>query len=172
MERTFRMKYSDMINQIESFKYSSNLKYDLSKDKKMIEYIPTKTSLGILKDIFNDITQSIGNRQASRLIYGVYGTGKSSLLTVLASILNKTASKEAYSQFLNKTKLIDNQLAEEINSYLKDSNPYLIVPVDGYFEDFYQCIYYSITRVLEQENIYYNLQEPYNEATKIMEKVN
>lgn len=170
MERTFRMKYSDMINQIESFKYSSNLKYDLSKDKKMIEYIPTKTSLGILKDIFNDITQSIGNRQASRLIYGVYGTGKSSLLTVLASILNKTASKEAYSQFLNKTKLIDNQLAEEINSYLKDSNPYLIVPVDGYFEDFYQCIYYSITRVLEQENIYYNLQEPYNEATKIMEK--
>lgn len=164
------MKYSDMINQIESFKYSSNLKYDLSQSRKIIEYIPTETSLCILKDIFYDLTQGIRNKQASRLIYGVYGTGKSSLLTVLASILNKTASEGAYLQFLNKAKLIDNQLAEEINSYLKNSDPYLIVPVDGYFEDFYQCIYYSMTRVLEQENIYYNLQEPYNEAIAIIEK--
>lgn len=164
------MKYSNMINQIESFKYSSNLKYDVSKNKKMIEYVPTKTSLSILKDIFNDITKNTKNKQASRLIYGVYGTGKSSLLTVLASILSKTASQETYSQFLNKAKLIDEQLVDEINNYLKSSSPYLIVPVDGYFEDFYQCIYYSTTRVLEQKNINYNLEEPYNEAISIIKK--
>ena len=164
------MKYSNMINQLESFKYSSNLKYDVAKNKKMAEYVPTKTSLNILKDIFNDITKNATNKQASRLIYGVYGTGKSSLLTVLASILNKTVSQETYSQFLNKAKSIDEQLTDEINNYLKNSNPYLIVPVDGYFKDFYQCIYYSTTKVLKQKNINYNLEEPYNEAISIIKK--
>lgn len=164
------MKYSDMINQMESFKYSSNLKYDLFKNHKIIEYIPTKNSLNILKEMFINIVKNTRNKQASRLIYGAYGTGKSSFLTILASILGKTVSEEAYLQFSNKTKAIDKYLADEINNYLKNSKPYLIIPVDGYFEDFYQCIYYSITRALDQENIHYNLKEPYNEAIVIIKK--
>lgn len=164
------MKYTDMISQIESFKYSSNLKYDLFKDNKMIEYIPTKHIITILSEIFNDIIQGDEKGQASRLIYGAYGTGKSSFLTVLATILGKTAPKKINLQFLGKVQPIDKGLASEIDKYLENSRPYLIVPVDGYFEDFYQCIYYSLTKTLEQNKIQYRLEEPYNEAIEIINR--
>ena len=69
------MKYLDIIEQMESFKYSGNLKYDFFKDNKIIEYISTKNSLNILKEIFNNVTQDVQNKQTLRLIYGAYRTG-------------------------------------------------------------------------------------------------
>ena len=85
------MKYKNMINQIEGFKYSANIKYDLKQDNRMLQYIPTQNSLSIFKDIFNDVIYgNMKNKQASRLIYGSYGTGKSHLMTVLACVLGKS----------------------------------------------------------------------------------
>ncbi|WP_077369749.1 hypothetical protein [Anaerosalibacter sp. Marseille-P3206] len=163
------MKYTNMINPIEGFKYSANIRYDLMQDNSILQYIPTQNSLKIFRDIFNDITNGgIGNKQASRLIYGSYGTGKSHLMTILASILGKLNSEKAYSIFEQKVACIDHKLAKDIHNYLDISLPFIIVPIDGSFNKFHECIYYSLTRALDEKKINYKLKDPYIEATQII----
>lgn len=164
------MKYEDMIKQIESFKYSGNLKYDLYKDNKLTQYIPTQNSIKALKEIFTDVTTDHREKKAARLIYGAYGSGKSTFLTVLASILGKTSSKKGYFELLNKIKIIDGELYNSIITYTKKSLPYLIVPIDGFIENFHHNIYYSLDAVLKEKNISYKLKDPYIEAAKVVSK--
>ena len=167
------MKYKNMINQMEGFKYSANIKYDLKQDNSILQYIPTQNSLSIFKDIFNNIThRDMKNKQASRLIYGSYGTGKSHLMTVLACILGKLNTERAYSIFIEKVECIDNELAKDIRNYLDNSSPFIIVPIDGSFNKFHECIYYSLIKILDEKKIHYKLKDPYIEATEIIENWN
>lgn len=163
------MKYANMISQTEGFKYSVNIKYDLKQDNSMLQYIPTQNSLSIFNDIFNNIAYGDMNRkQASRLLYGSYGTGKSHLMTILASVLGKLNTEKTYSIFVEKVARMDEELAKNIRNFLDTSLSFIIVPIDGNFNKFHECIYYSLTKVLDEKNIHYKVKDPYLEAIEII----
>ena len=83
--------YMDMIKQIEGFKYSSNIKYDLKKDNNIIQYIPTENSLEILRTMFQAITRdTISNKQNARLYMD--HTGRANLYNHHISIYIKSTA--------------------------------------------------------------------------------
>ena len=63
------------------------------------------------------------NKQASRLIYGSYGTGKSHLMYLL--VFGKTKHRKSIFNFIEKVECIDNELAKDIRNYLDNSSPLL-----------------------------------------------
>lgn len=163
------MKYTNMIRQIEGFKYSANIRFDLMDDTSLLQYIPTQHNLDLLSEIFYSITMSgYRNRQASKLIYGPYGSGKSHLITIVASIIGKICSANNYEIFIEKVHRIDKNLAESFSNFLRNSSPFFIVPIDGSFSDFHECIGYSLTRILSENGIDCIFKDPYLEAIKII----
>ncbi|MBP3263591.1 hypothetical protein, partial [Pseudobutyrivibrio sp.] len=76
---------NDYIQVNNSFKTAVNLYLSLNKTEKVLNYIPTKASVAILKDFMNAV---ITNKEQSSLLVGPYGKGKSHLLLVLLAILS------------------------------------------------------------------------------------
>lgn len=158
-----------MINQIEGFKYSSNIKLDLSKKNKVIQYIPTINTSIAFEEVLNNILSTDNNRQASRLLYGAYGTGKSSFLTILASILGNSNTKATNKIIIKNFEMVNKDLSIIMKDYIESNKRYLIVPIDGYLEDFQDCVYHSLVKVLDDNQIDYIIHEPYLEAVEIIQ---
>ena len=89
------MKLTDLISIDNRFEKSINLLLDLNNEKKVKDYIPTRSSIRLLREYLYETVVYTGSR-ATALI-GPYGKGKSHLLLVLMYLLSmgKTAvSKE------------------------------------------------------------------------------
>ena len=67
-------------------KYSANICFDLKNDERLSGFIPNQTTTEILAEYLYGIIENVDSVH-SRILYGSYGTGKSHLLTVLASVL-------------------------------------------------------------------------------------
>ena len=74
-----------------SFKTAVNLYLSLNKKEKVLNYIPTKSSLQFIDEYLNAV---IENREQATLLVGPYGKGKSHLLLVLLAILSMERNKE------------------------------------------------------------------------------
>ena len=74
-----------IISVASGFQYSVNIGYDLNQDDKLQNFIPTKSSLNLLKDIL-DSTNNTSNERA-RVLVGAYGKGKSHIVLTILSIL-------------------------------------------------------------------------------------
>ena len=66
---------SKMISVASGFQYSVNIGYDLSSNEKLKNFIPTKSSLGLLEEILLSTAETSTER--SRVLIGAYGKGKS-----------------------------------------------------------------------------------------------
>lgn len=170
MQAKINPNYKDMIKQINGFKNSSNVKLDLMDDTSLHQFIPTKHNLNMLNIIVGGlISGQVRDRQVAKIIYGPYGTGKSHLVTIIASILGKAYDKSSYLSFLEKVNLIDNQLGESIEYFIDNSPGYITIIIDGSFDNFNECIYYSLKNTLEDKDLPYEFREPYTEAVKAIE---
>lgn len=76
---------SDMLSVVSGFQYSVNLNYDLNHDDKLNNFIPTKFSLDLLKDIFRSLSHDSSDR--ARVLVGAYGKGKSHIVLAILSLL-------------------------------------------------------------------------------------
>ena len=76
---------SEMISVASGFQYSVNIGYDLNHDDKLQNFIPTKSSLELLKDILDSTDDSSADR--ARVLVGAYGKGKSHIVLTILSIL-------------------------------------------------------------------------------------
>ncbi len=84
-------RLSDIISVNESFKNAINLYLNLNKKDKILSYIPTQSSVRILKEYLISV---YNNKEQATLLIGPYGKGKSHLLLILLSILSMKRTEE------------------------------------------------------------------------------
>lgn len=90
-----------------SFKTAVNLYLSLNKTEKVLNYIPTKSSIRILDEYLDSINRK---KDHATLLVGPYGKGKSHLLLVLLAILSLERNEEnaeVVSKLMGKIKLIE-----------------------------------------------------------------
>ena len=84
-------KLSQIVKLNGSFRNSINLYLNLNKKEKIDSYIPTKSSLNILKRYVDSVKK---NKDHSTILIGSYGKGKSHLLLILLAIVSMQRTKE------------------------------------------------------------------------------
>lgn len=84
-------KLSEVIEFNSSFKTAINLYLSLNKTDKVLNYIPTKSSVRFLDEYFEAV---VGKKEHATLLVGPYGKGKSHLLLVLMAVLSMQRNPE------------------------------------------------------------------------------
>ena len=164
------MSYSDLIKQETEYTYSANIQFDIENDRKLLRFIPNETTSALLKEYFTDITRQSPEHHA-RILYGSYGTGKSHFLTVLSLLLSKTYTDGfAFNTFVDRLSRFDPALSADICAFVDnpDRKPFLVVPIVFDFEDFDRCIYFSLKKTLESQNIPVQFKTFYDQALQLV----
>lgn len=86
------MRLVDIVKIDNRFEKSVNLLLDLGKPQKIRYYIPTRSSVKLLKTYLEEVEEFTGSR--ANILIGPYGKGKSHLLLVLMSVLSGLKSDE------------------------------------------------------------------------------
>lgn len=77
-----------MLSIASGFQYSVNIAFDLNKDDKIRNYIPTQTAIDFAKEILSSMQENSTER--ARVLVGAYGKGKSHMvLTTLSLLMQK-----------------------------------------------------------------------------------
>ena len=100
-------KLSQIVKLNGSFRNSINLYLNLNKKEKIDSYIPTKSSLNILKRYVGSV---IKNKDHSTILIGSYSKGKSHLLLILLAIVSMQRTKEnneIVKSLLKKIRMVD-----------------------------------------------------------------
>ncbi len=161
------MKYSELVTRQKRYKYSANICFDLKNDERLVGFIPNQTTTEILAEYLYGIIENVDSVH-SRILYGSYGTGKSHLLTVLASILGHVNTDgEAFDKFVEAISRYNPGLAEFVVNYNKENMPYLVVPVYSDFDSFDQCISYSLKKELQNQGYDVHFDNYFNEAQSL-----
>ncbi|SDC27755.1 MULTISPECIES: hypothetical protein [unclassified Candidatus Frackibacter] len=162
-------RLQEIINTAKGFKYSINLEYDLNDPLKIENYIPTDKAMKIMNDIVNGFIFEDANR--SHILLGSYGTGKSHLTMVLASLLSKKINKidndMAYTDLFYRISNYKQDFANNISQII--SEKYLIVlPEEGLF-DFEQSIILGLKKALKNQGLESYLPKTFYDT--IIEKI-
>lgn len=164
------MEYSKLINKKKQYKYSANINFDLRNEEKLSDFIPNKTTVDILHEYLGGIINHTDVH--SRILFGSYGTGKSHLLTVISAILGhiNTNKTRGIKNFLGRISKYDAALASDIEKYVSEGKPFLVVPVFSDYSDFNRCITYSLKRALKESGIEAAFKGFFDEALALTEK--
>lgn len=164
------MKYSELVTRQKRYKYSANICFDLKNDEKLAGFIPNKTTTEILKEYLYGIIENVDSVH-SRILYGSYGTGKSHLLTVLASILGHTNTDgDGFDKFVEMISRYNPELGKFVKRYNNEEKPYLVVPVYSDFDSFDQCISYSLKKELINQGFDIHFDNYFNEAQNLIDR--
>ena len=94
-----------------SFQKSVNLQLDVDNYDRIGSYIPTRSSITILKRYWNIVSGKSG--ESASVLIGPYGKGKSHLLLVLLALLND-GKGDRTKKTINKIEKVSKETAEKI----------------------------------------------------------
>lgn len=117
-------KIKDYINIDKRFQNSINLQLDIENEKKINSYIPTRSSLNIMKKFLNHI---IEDKDKANILIGPYGKGKSHLLLVLLAMISGNYQES----LIEKIEKADAVTACFISEIRKRNRSFLPVIVSG-----------------------------------------
>ena len=147
------------------FEKSINLQLDLNDVDKINGYIPTQSSVAILKEYLLNVMEE--TEKASILI-GPYGKGKSHLLLVLLAILNM--EKTDLKTIVKKVSFVDSETGDLIHSFLKQKKRFLPVIISASNDDLNQAFLLGLHESLKQFGIQdISINSFYNEAVRVIE---
>ena len=138
-----------------SFKSSVNLYLSLNKKEKILNYIPTKSSVAFLNEYLKAVFEK---KEQATLMVGPYGKGKSHLLLLLLSIISMERNEEngkIIEAVIEKIKDVD-EIGEEtvklINQiWMKPAFlPVIIIDSQG---DLNQSFLFALAEALKRENL-------------------
>ena len=162
------MNYSELVTRQKRYKYSANICFDLKNDERLAGFIPNQTTTEILAEYLYGIIENVDSVH-SRILYGSYGTGKSHLLTVLASILGHiNTDGDGFEKFVEAVLRYNPELAEFVVKYNSENMPYLVVPVYSDFDSFDQCISYSLKKELVNQGYDVHFDNYFSEAQNLI----
>ena len=149
-----------------SFQKSVNLQLDLDNYERIGGYIPTRSSMEILRRFWNIVSGKSG--ECASVLIGPYGKGKSHLLLVLLALLR--GGEEQNTMILKKIGKIDSELEDEICEWMdrgKKYLPVLIQSVSG--TDLNQSFIYALQEALNREELEELVpNDYYSEAVKVI----
>lgn len=112
------------------FQSSVNIAYDLHREDKVKDFIPTKAAIDILEDLLLGTVMKSTDR--ARILIGSYGKGKSHLVLVLMGILQKMNPIALERVFLALKEYKPDLYQYIQNELLGENNlPFLPVIIDG-----------------------------------------
>lgn len=125
------MKLSELVRIDSRFEKAVNLQLDIDNSKKIGAYIPTHSSMSILKEFLESIQMPDSERAS--LFIGPYGKGKSHLLLVLLSLISGNTSDEVSSLIrrIKKTDTETNAVIRDVRKRLVPFLPVVITPGNG-----------------------------------------
>ena len=139
-----------------NFKTSINLYLSLNKTDKILNYIPTKSSLNVLNGYLDSILE---NKEQASLLVGPYGKGKSHLLLVLLGILSLNRNKDN-DVVINKLKEkiggvdeIGPEVEAKITKVWTKKGKYLPVIISNTSNNLNQAFLSAIHDSLKRENL-------------------
>lgn len=143
----------DYISFNSDFRSSVNLYLSLNKEDKINSFIPTKSSVNILKQYLEAV---VDNKKQATLLLGPYGKGKSHLLLILLAILsldrdNKSSAK-VISNLENKIAEVDDETAKLIVE-VWGKGRFLPIIISGAQEDLTMPFLIGISDALKRANL-------------------
>lgn len=138
-----------------SFKTAINLYLSLNKTEKVLNYIPTKSSVHFMDDYMQAV---LGKKEHATLLVGPYGKGKSHLLLVLLAILSLERTPEnekIINQLKGKLKGIEeigNKACSDVEKIWK-SKRFLPVIINDTKGDLNQAFLGALSDALKRENL-------------------
>lgn len=138
-----------------SFKTAINLYLSLNKTDKVLNYIPTKSSVRFMDDYMQAV---LGKKEHATLLVGPYGKGKSHLLLVLLALLtlDRTSENEKIINQLkgkfNEVEEIGKKASSDIDKIWK-SKRFLPVIINDTKGDLNQAFLGALSEALKRENL-------------------
>ena len=139
---------SSMISVASGFQYSVNIAYDLNNDDKIENFIPTASSIQLLEDIL--LSTRIDATDRARLLIGAYGKGKSHIMLMILSMLQKR-ELSLFEKTLAKIK--GTKLEQAINNYYDSKEKILPIIVTGSNTSLTQAFLLALQRTLSDNNL-------------------
>lgn len=146
-------KLSQIVKLNGSFRNSINLYLNLNKKEKIDSYIPTKSSLNILKRYVGSVKK---NKDHSTILIGSYGKGKSHLLLILLAIVSMQRTKEnneIVKSLLKKIRIVDEETFEIVSSVWNKKGRFLPVIISGNTDDVSRSFMIALNDALKRENL-------------------
>lgn len=146
---------SEVISFNSSFKTAVNLYLSLNKTDKVLNYIPTKSSLRFMDDYLESI---LGKKEHATLLVGPYGKGKSHLLLVLLAILSlerNAENAEVIKQLKTRIKNVEeigNKVATDVDKVWK-SKRFLPVIINDTKGDLNQAFLSALGEALKRADL-------------------
>ena len=140
---------SKMISVASGFQYSVNIGFDLNNEDKLQNFIPTRSALELLEETLISTRPTSTDR--ARVLIGAYGKGKSHIMLMILSILQK---KDLH--LLSKTlpKIQENpRLLQAIENYYESDNKILPVVITGSNTSLSQAFLLALQRTLSENDM-------------------
>ena len=142
----------DYISFNSDFRDSVNLYLDLNKIEKIKSYIPTKSSVDIMRQYLEAV---LDNKNQSTLLIGPYGKGKSHLLLLILAILSMERNDEnnkLIEELYNRIYLVSPETALTMKSLWGKGKflPVLIMSTQG---DLSQAFMVGLNEALKREGL-------------------
>lgn len=164
------MIYKDFMKADEGFQYSINLQYDLNKYSKITGYIPTSSSVDILKSYLTSIYTDSKDRAS--ILVGPYGKGKSHLLLILLAIVsmeNGVEEQKAMDVLAKRMGNANSEVEKLILEIRSGDKKLLPVIINSNYYDLNQAFLVGIKDALEREGL--NQLRPKTYFDSILETV-
>ena len=148
-------KLSDYISFNMNFKTSINLYLNLNKADKIKSYIPTKSSLSVMREYLKSV---ITNTEQASLLIGPYGKGKSHLFLVILAILSMTRDKENYKIIKELENIVDDgsDIGVDVRNLIEkvwNEPPMLPVLIQDIEGDLRQSFLYALNESLKRNGL-------------------
>lgn len=146
----------DIVKVNNDFRNSINIYLNLNKRDKIAAYIPTSSSVAILKDYLDAIEN---NKEQASILVGPYGKGKSHLLLVLLAILSMDRQNKENQRIVDDMICkIDSMGAEghaavELIQSTWENKRYLPILINGGAKDLDQAFLFAINDALKREGL-------------------
>ena len=143
-------RLQDYIEIDKRFQSSINLQLDIDNDSKIESYIPTRSSLAILRKYIDAVEQDENDK--ATILIGPYGKGKSHLLLVLLRILSNP-NTQIIRKLLTKMKRVDADTAALIETYVKEKKKFLPVIISSSVMNLGESFILGLTEALQDAGL-------------------
>ncbi|MHC8515878.1 hypothetical protein [Sporosarcina sp. ITBMC105] len=151
-----------------AFKTSVNIKFDIGNKDFLERYLPTPSHAESLIGLAEGFVNSESNK--SHIMIGPYGSGKSLVASIIASVVSKSVSDYAIGKLINKFEKVHQDIYSVISQLPKMEKRYIPITLTGHEGTFSEAIVNAINRAFEKSGIKSNLSSDIDSINSIVMK--